>query len=1560
MSGNRKSQKSDPPENSDLQQTDFESFSTLELTLAENTDLISTENLTQISKENLSLRFLNNTSVVESPVVTPSSAEQSFTPEETMSKDIHITLPAFTSQKVELWLKAVKGKLKAHGVKDEDLFKRIRMDMPLEIIERIPEVIEPSAANDTFDWFSAQLKNVYGKTKEQNIRELLTKIELDDEGPKRLMERMIEKAGTDITPFIIADLFRHALPKEMSRLIISLESDTEIKTVDDLKRLADRAEKIFKFEKDITSPKKHVHAVSFTKKESSFKNESSNDPQTLRKEINDLKSTVGNLKKQVEKLSLSIGNSGGRNMGNSSYGQNQSQNRQNRSRERGNRRRSTSPQRIDYSKPENQGKCKYHILYGDNAYHCTTPCVESGKPLAQKPENRNQLFIKDHDSQTWFLIDTGSDVSLIPATNDEFTKEPCRHLYAANGTPIRVFGEKLVEFNIGIRRSLRWVMQVTDVETAILGADFLEHFDLSPDLKRKCLRDNETGIKVTGFVKMTPLPEVKTIKEENEWIKIIREFPGIEISTTEKKSTYKTEVTHVLETPPNCRPVKARARRLTPEKLKAAKIAIYKMIADGEMRPSKSDWSSPIHMVMKSDSTWRITGDFRALNAICKNDSYPVPNIMDFNQTMKGSKIFSKVDLNRAYWQIPMNEEDIKKTAVITPFGLFESMKMPNGLKTSAQTFQRFIDSLLRGLDFVYAYIDDICIFSENKEQHKHHLRQLLARLDEAGLTINVAKSEFGKDEVDFLGYNISQGGISPKSKKVQAILDYPPPKDMHGLRRFLGMTNFYRRCIPQAAHTMLVLHEMTKGCKKKDKTPISFNEEQLRAFEATKAKLANAAMIAHPDENLDIILATDASDFAIGATLYQISGESRQPLGFFSRRLSTTETKYSTYDRELLAIFAGIRYFKHMLEGRVFSVYTDHRPITYAFKQGSDHASPRQIRQLDYIGQFTTDIRYIKGEDNESADALSRVDQISVKPILPYEEIAQAQLKCEELQCLLQNKNTSLKFEMRKIPDSDVLLCCDVSTQHTRPFIPKEFRIMAMKSVHDLSHPGPKNTVKLMTSRFVWPKIKSEVFNWAKACHGCQLSKIGKRTKTPIGNFKPTQRFKHVHVDIVGPLPMSHGKKYLMTMIDRATRWPEAVPMDDISAESVTKILYHTWIARFGVPENITTDQGRQFESKLFANLAKYIGAKKNTTTAYHPQSNGKVERWHRALKASIMAADVTNWVDALPTILLGLRSSIQTDSGYSAAQLALGEELRLPGDFFNKVENNDAEEIIFNMRKIANKFVAQPAHHGTPPVFVSKHLKSAEFVYVQVDTPRTGFQKPYSGPYKVLQRFEKTVQIKVFENERIISWDRCKPAFMVKENISINSPINISIPVEIAQSPENSENINVDLPSNAANTQPIIRLLPDRDDEPVRQRRNITFDNNDDVRTFERHEPPSRVSHNARPSRKSVHESTKDKNREYYNLRSGRQREHLEQTSTVRTKTMPCASKIQKSKKEKLNISAPKRATKTAQVPSTSTSTDEPTPSEVSTPIYKKYGIQVKRKDRVQTRSQTKKEAK
>jgi len=249
--------------------------------------------------------------------------------------------------------------------------------------------------------------------------------------------------------------------------------------------------------------------------------------------------------------------------------------------------------------------------------------------------------------------------------------------------------------------------------------------------------------------------------------------------------------------------------------------------------------------------------------------------------------------------------------------------------------------------------------------------------------------------------------------------------------------------------------------------------------------------------------------------------------------------------------------------------------------------------------------------------------------------------------------------------------------------------------------------------------------------------------------------------------MPQARGKRYLLTMVDRATKWPEAIPLNDISAQSVTNVLYREWIARYGVPQNITTDQGRQFESKLFNALAKALGANKYTTTAYHPQSNGKVERWHRALKASIMAADVQNWVDALPTILLGLRATVQTDTGYSASQLAFGEDMRLPGDFFTENKEMNAEEMILNIRKIANSFLMQPARHGEPNVYVQKALKDCSHVYLQVDTPRTGFQRPYTGPFKVLERTDKTMTIKCHEVVKKVSIDRCKAAFMLSKEL-------------------------------------------------------------------------------------------------------------------------------------------------------------------------------------------------
>ncbi|GBN63734.1 hypothetical protein AVEN_12986-1 [Araneus ventricosus] len=224
-----------------------------------------------------------------------------------------------------------------------------------------------------------------------------------------------------------------------------------------------------------------------------------------------------------------------------------------------------------------------------------------------------------------------------------------------------------------------------------------------------------------------------------------------------------------------------------------------------------------------------------------------------------------------------------------------------------------------------------------------------------------------------------------------------------------------------------------------------------------------------------------DASDRAIGCCIRQREGDSWKPLGFFSRKLSTAEQKYSAYDRELLAIFASMKYFRYMLEGTKFTILTHHKPITYAFSQKIEKLSPRHINHLNFIAQFTVDIKHICGKDNVVADALSRIESISTYP-LAYEDIARSQQDDEELDLLLKQP-TSLTLHKLQVPNTDAMLYCDISTQVIRLYIPKTHRYQVFRNLHDLAHPGVRARVRLICSRFVWPKMKQDIANFTRSC---------------------------------------------------------------------------------------------------------------------------------------------------------------------------------------------------------------------------------------------------------------------------------------------------------------------------------------------------------------------------------------------------------------------------------------------------------------------------------------------
>lgn len=981
-----------------------------------------------------------------------------------------------------------------------------------------------------------------------------------------------------------------------------------------------------------------------------------------------------------------------------------------------------------------------------------------------------------------FIVDTGAAVSILPKRylSGAVTYPTNISLVSANDQKIECSGQAVLNLTLrNLRREFTWTFIIAETAQPLLGYDFLNHFGLMVDCTNNKLIDKMTNRQSDAHPSSIIMNiDLVPNKDANKMVRaILEKYPNL-ISPHRDTNATKPKIFHRIETGSNP-PTFSRARQLSAQRCEIAKEEFKKLLKAGIISPSNSEWSSALHMVPKSDGTYRPVGDYRHLNTITKADRYQVPNINSLSSKLHNKKFFSKIDLSSAYHQIPVHPEDVCKTAISTPFGLFEYNYMPFGLRNASCTFQRMMDNIFRDTDYTFVYIDDILIFSEDEETHSKHIDLVLQKLSEYDFKICLSKCIFSANELDFLGFHISASGLKPSAKKLNELSEFPQPNDSKSLRRFIGMANFYRKLVPNFSDIILPLTEKIR--LNQNSKSLTLTKEEIESFENMKKSLSNVTVLAFPSSKANNYqLVTDSSNYAVGAALHQMIDNQPIPIGFFSKKLSQTQQKYSTFDRELLAAYLAVLHFKHLIEGRNVMLLTDHKPLCSAFKSQSSLKSDRQQRHLCFISEYVNDISHIRGSQNIVADCLSRPVNAITIDICDLQEIMKHQATDNEIQAFKD------QLKPYTINQNETILC-DTTLPFPRPFVTEKLRKSVFDSLHNLSHPGITSSRKIIKSRYYWPKMDKSIKTWCTECQHCQQAKIIKHTKSKVNPFElPSSRFETVHVDIVGPLlpvknqtdPYFSPYRYLLTCIDRNTRWIEACPITEITAKSISTAFVNLWISRFGVPLHVVTDRGSQFESELFSELSKIIGFHRLRTTAYHPQTNGLVERAHRTLKTAIIARK-ESWLSALPIVLLGMRIT-PNESNYSSFTAVTGSHAQVPRLLIDSIKNENSEMTNSHVKILADEMqkfdmdkLSRGHLHTIPNSYIPKDLQTCKSIWLRTDRVRKPLEAPYTGPFQVLSRHEKYFTIKRSDDVHSnVSIDRLKPAY-ISENIKSKDSI-------------------------------------------------------------------------------------------------------------------------------------------------------------------------------------------
>ena len=830
-------------------------------------------------------------------------------------------------------------------------------------------------------------------------------------------------------------------------------------------------------------------------------------------------------------------------------------------------------------------------------------------------------------------------------------------------------------------------------------------------------------------------------------------------------------------------PIKQPPRR-TPFALRMKVELVREMLSQGVIEQSRSPWASPVVLVSKKDGGLRFCIDYRQLNRVTKLDEFPLPRIDDTLDLLAGAKYFTTLDLAAGYWQVEMDPHDKEKTAFATYSGLYEFKKMPFGLVNAPATFQRLMEVVLSGLarEVCLVYLDDVLVLGKTMEEHNRNLMQVLDRLRAAGLRLKPGKCDFAQLEVTYLGHVVSATGIQTDPRKSQAVHEFPTPSNVKEVRSFVGLASYYRKFIPNFSRVAGPLHALTKKGIAFVWTP-----ECHSAFQQLKQLLTTAPLLVYPQFDRPFMLETDASGSGLGAVLAQHQEDgSVRPVAYASRSLQQHEKNYGITELEGLAVVWAVKHFRHYLYGHKCKVYTDHEALKALLN--TPRPSGKLARWGMAIQELDIEIFYRPGKGNSNADALSRfplpqadskeapfgiVSAVTVDndtgPGASTTSLATLQREDPHLKIIItyletgvlpedENSARNLVLSESQYLLEDGILYRVQSDSTLRVIPPQKMREQLFKEVHGGRFGGHLGDVKVhseLQRHYWWPEMRKDVSKWTRGCLVCATRSTGRSVKPPLTPIPVAGPFDRIGVDVIQFPRSQNGNQYAVVFVDYLTKWPEVFPVADQSAATIAKLLVEEIVSRHGVPAEVLSDRGQAFLSGLMREVELLLGFHKVNTTAYHPQTDGLVERFNRTLTA-MLAKTVErggrDWDRHIPYVLFAYRASLQESTQESPFFLVYGRDPRLPTEdvlcprkarqrvdlkeYGSEVATRMSQAWELARQSVGKAQKRQKASHDKRAR--EPNFTPGERVFLLKPAETTGasrkFARPFHGPYRIV----------------------------------------------------------------------------------------------------------------------------------------------------------------------------------------------------------------------------------